>query len=138
MVESTKPTDIVEQAKEAVGATVDKTRRAVAAGLDAARERLGDVSEVVDHRLHEARRGAEKAAERAGAELRRGAEAASSVAQARAEVAKEGLKRGYDRVRKDLGDASGDLDRYVRDNPGRAVLFAAAIGFVIGLLARRR
>ena len=53
------------------------------------------------------------------------------------EKATEGLKQGYDRVRKDFDDLNSDVNAYVRDNPGRFVLMAAGIGFVLGMLLHR-
>ena len=45
---------------------------------------------------------------------------------------------GYDRVRKDVGELSTDVNEYVRDNPGKSILIAAAAGFLLGLLLRPR
>jgi ElaB/YqjD/DUF883 family membrane-anchored ribosome-binding protein len=37
-----------------------------------------------------------------------------------------------------VGNLSDDVGDYVRDNPARAVLVAAGVGFLIGLLLGRR
>ena len=43
---------------------------------------------------------------------------------------------GYGKARKDLDRLSDDVTTYVRDNPGRSVLIAGALGFFLGLLIR--
>ena len=52
--------------------------------------------------------------------------------------AAEGLRRGYDKMSQDVRRASTDLDHYVRQNPGKSLLIATAVGFVVGLLVSRR
>lgn len=78
------------------------------------------------------------AARRGGAQVKEKASRAGEVAKEKAGVAKESLKQGYDRVHKDLGKLSDDVTEYVRHNPGRSVLIAAGLGFVIGMLMRGR
>jgi ElaB/YqjD/DUF883 family membrane-anchored ribosome-binding protein len=51
-------------------------------------------------------------------------------------TAKDGLKQGYTKARKDMDQLADDVGVYVRDNPGRSVLIAAGIGFLIGVLVR--
>lgn len=51
-------------------------------------------------------------------------------------TARESLKQGYDKARKDFDQLTDDVGVYVRDNPGRSVLIAAGIGFLIGFLVR--
>ena len=107
----------MDLAREAVAEGVEKARSAVSHGVDAARERMKDspLSERV-----------KKASARAG-----------EAAQGGYGAAKEKLGHGYERARKDLDQLVGDVNVYVRDNPGRAVLIAAAAGFVLGFLLRR-
>ena len=107
----------MDLAREAVAEGVDKARSAVSQRVDAARERMRDskLSERV-----------KKASSRAGDAAREGYGAA-----------REKLGHGYERARKDLDQLVGDVNVYVRDNPGRAVLIAAAAGFVLGFLLRR-
>ncbi len=107
----------MDLAREAVAEGVEKARSAVTDRVDAARERMRDskLSERV-----------KKASGRAGEAAREGYG-----------VAKEKLGHGYERAQKDLDQLVGDVNVYVRDNPGRAVLIAAGVGFVLGFLLRR-
>ena len=107
----------MDLAREAVAEGVEKARSAVSHRVDAARERMRD-SKLSD--------GVKKASNRAGDAAREGYG-----------VAKEKLGSGYERARKDLDQLVGDVNVYVRDNPGRAVLIAASVGFVLGFLLRR-
>ena len=50
----------------------------------------------------------------------------------------KGVRKGYRRVRKDAAQLSTDVNDYVRENPGKSILIAAAVGFVVGLLVRGR
>ena len=98
------------------------------------------------------RRGAERASseirrgtERATSEIRKGTERASSEIRRGAERAKEtyrdvadSAREGYDKVRVDAGNVSREVGFYVRDNPGKALLMAAGVGFLLGLVARGR
>lgn len=113
--------------------------------LAKAREKFSEVAE-------RARRGGsqvKETASRAKVVAKEKASRASEVAKEKAgragEVAKEkygvavdSMKQGYDKVHKDLGKLTDDVNEYVRHNPGRSVLMAAGLGFVIGLLARGR
>ena len=83
--------------------------------LDSARDKLHEVSESVKQQ----------------------ASRATDVARERYDVAAQTLREGYARATKDLDKLSKDVGAYVRDNPGRSVLAAAAVGFVLGLLVRR-
>lgn len=107
----------MDLAREAVAEGVDKARSAVSHRVDAARERMraSKLSERV-----------KKASDRAGEKAREGYGAA-----------KEKLGTGYERARKDMDQLVGDVNVYVRDNPGRSVLIAAGVGFVLGFLLRR-
>ena len=107
----------MDLAREAVAEGVEKARSAVSHRVDAARDRMRD-SKLSDR--------VKKASNRAGDAAREGYG-----------VAKEKLGSGYERARKDLDQLVGDVNVYVRDNPGRAVLIAASVGFVLGFLLRR-
>jgi ElaB/YqjD/DUF883 family membrane-anchored ribosome-binding protein len=120
----------------------------------AASDSAGEPATGFEKVASEVRHGAEKARE----EIRRGAEAtkhaaseaydrasavasdaytrASASAKHGVEEARETLRHGYARLREDSAHWSQDLDTYVRANPGRSVMFAAAIGFAIGILLR--
>ena len=89
----------------------DKPKTAV----DTAREKVQQVSESV----------------------RQQASRAGEMARERYDAAAETLRQGYGRASKDLNKLGNDVSAYVRDNPGRSVLTAAAVGFCVGLLVRR-
>lgn len=83
--------------------------------LQDARERLAAVGENVGKKLHEARAG---------------------VTGERYEHAVENLRGGYDRVRGDMGRVAHDVNDYVQIHPAKALLIAAGLGFVLGLVFR--
>ena len=64
--------------------------------------------------------------------------ARSGVKEARRTVGARArqLRQGYSGVQENLAHASDDFGDFVRHNPGRAVLFAAGFGFLIGLILR--
>ncbi len=107
----------MDLAREAVAEGVEKARSAVSHGVDAARERMRD--------------------SRLSARVKKASSRAGEAAKEGYGVAREKLGHGYERARKDLDQLVGDVNVYVRDNPGRAVLIAAAAGFVLGFLLRR-
>lgn len=86
-----------------------------------------------------------RGAERASAEIRRGAETAREKYEDVAETARDKYRdvadtarRSYTRVSSEAGNLSREVSLYVRDNPGKSVLIAAGVGFLIGLLVRGR
>jgi ElaB/YqjD/DUF883 family membrane-anchored ribosome-binding protein len=107
----------MDLAREAVAEGVEKARSAVSHRVDAARDRMRE-SKVSDR--------VKKVSGRAGEAAREGYG-----------VAKEKLGHGYERASKDLDQLVGDANVYIRDNPGRAVLIAPGVGFVLGFLLRR-
>lgn len=52
-------------------------------------------------------------------------------------VDRETLRQGYLQAEERARRASGDVNDFVQSNPARAVLIAAGVGFLIGLLVRR-
>ena len=85
-----------------------------------------------------------RGAERASAEIRRGRETAREKYEDVAETARdkyrdvaETARRSYTRVSSEAGNVSREVSLYVRDNPGKSVLLAAGVGFLLGLLIRR-
>ncbi|HKV07719.1 MAG TPA: hypothetical protein VJ725_06260 [Thermoanaerobaculia bacterium] len=85
-----------------------------------------------------------RGAERASAEIRRGADTAREKYEDVAETARDKYRdvadtarRSYTRVSSEAGNVSREVSLYVRDNPGKSVLIAAGVGFLIGLLVRR-
>ncbi|REJ76981.1 MAG: DUF883 family protein [Acidobacteria bacterium] len=108
----------MEGAKAPLGETVERARSAVSEKVGEAKEKLHGVSGEL------------------GAKVREGRDRASEYAKERYGVAKEKVGQGYDRARKDIDQLAADVNVYVRDNPGRAVLIAAGVGFLVGFLLR--
>jgi ElaB/YqjD/DUF883 family membrane-anchored ribosome-binding protein len=115
--------DALERAREKFTEVAEKARQ----GGSAAKEKAARAGEAAK----------EKAA-RAGEVAKEKAARAGEAAKEKYGVAKENLKHGYDRVHKDMGKLTEDVNEYVRDNPGRSILIAAGIGFVVGSLLRGR
>ena len=108
-----------EAAVDAPAKGVEQARAVVSEKLGVAREKLGEASQAAGKKLQEVKG------------------QAGQATQVAREKAAEGLKQGYDRVRKDFDDLNADVNTYVKDNPGRSVLIAAGIGFLVGMLIRR-
>lgn len=106
--------DEPEGSSENLKEAVDKARSTVSDGVGAARQRLSEV----------------------GGEFSAQAGRAGTYAKERVETARENLLHGYDRARKDLDQLGDDVGVFVRDNPGRSVVIAAALGFVLGYALR--
>ena len=104
----------------------ETAREEGARGVVSARERFQRLTNEVQDRYQAVSDDVRRGAERATNEIRRGAEAA-----------RQGAREGYDKVRESAGQWSRDLSFYVRDNPGKSMLIAAGVGFLIGLLVRR-
>jgi ElaB/YqjD/DUF883 family membrane-anchored ribosome-binding protein len=102
---------------------IEGGQRAVKRAREAVREGLGTAREKI---------------QAAGGGVSERAGRAADYARERYETAREGLRHGYARVRKDAGQLVDDVNVFVRDNPGRSILIAAGVGFVIGLLVRGR
>lgn len=58
--------------------------------------------------------------------------------QSRMDAARDRLSGMADQTQERAREWNRDLDDFIRGNPGRALLIAAAIGFAIGLLFRNR
>lgn len=99
-----------------------------------AQARYRQVSEDVRRGAERARTEFQRGTERAREGFQRGTERAREHYRDVAESARE----GYDRVRRDAGRLTGEVSDFVRENPARAVLIAAGIGFLLGMLVRRR
>jgi len=125
-------TDALGDFKDTVADTAEKARAGVADGVSSARDRIKGLSSDVQKSYNRVSSDVRKGAERASAEIKRSAEAARERAQETAETVRE----GYAKVRSQAGDLSEQVSSYVRENPGKSVLMAAGIGFVLGLLFR--
>jgi ElaB/YqjD/DUF883 family membrane-anchored ribosome-binding protein len=66
------------------------------------------------------------------------AKGAGSRAKETYGVASDNIRQGYDRVSKDFGHLTEDVNEYVRHNPGKAIAIAAGVGFFVGILLRGR
>jgi ElaB/YqjD/DUF883 family membrane-anchored ribosome-binding protein len=106
-------------------ASASEAKIPAAEKLEAARQKVVEVAS-----------GMREGAGRAGATIREGAGRASEVAKEKYAVAKDNVRQGYDRVTKDLDQLSKDVNEYVRHNPGKSVLIAAAVGFFLGAILR--
>lgn len=118
--------------KDTVADTAEKARDGVVEGVNSARDRIKGLTKDVTKSYGRVSADVRKGAERATAELRKSAEAARERAQETAESVRE----GYAKVRSQAGDLSEQVSSYVRENPGKSVLMAAGVGFLLGLLFR--
>lgn len=131
----------IDRAKEVVSETVGKTRETVGKTRETVGEQLGNAREKFQEVAGQARERFQEvsaSAKRTGDEVKRRAERARKVARERYEVASEQLHEGYGKVRDDVGTVVDDAIDYTRENPGRAILIAAAAGFILGVLCRPR
>ena len=55
----------------------------------------------------------------------------------RYDEAAESVRRGYTKARREAERIGGDVNDYVKENPGKSILIAAGVGFLIGLLVSR-
>lgn len=96
-------------------------------GVGSSRDRFQDRFRKVSD---DVRRGAQRASE----EIRRGTERA----RVSYDEVTENAQRTFERARSEAGNLSREVGLFVRDNPGKAVLIAAGVGFLLGLVARGR
>lgn len=104
---------------------IEKARSKVQKGVSAAKEKLQDVGGGIGER-----------AKSLGGDVRERATRVSERAREGYDVAREKAGHGYERARKDLDQLTTDVNAYVRDNPGRSILIAAGVGFLVGFLLR--
>jgi ElaB/YqjD/DUF883 family membrane-anchored ribosome-binding protein len=114
--------------------SAEKAAEAVADGVAAARDKFQRLSDDVQHRYKRVSKDVRRGAERAGKEIRKSAEAARDTYRDTAER----VEKGYKHTRSEVKRLGRDVGEYVRENPGKAVLIAAGVGFLLGLLSRRR
>ncbi|HEX9945681.1 MAG TPA: DUF883 C-terminal domain-containing protein [Thermoanaerobaculia bacterium] len=107
-------------------------------GVVAARQRFQRLGDEVQNRYRKVSDDVRRGAERASQEVRRGAERARETARETYGEVSETAQRSYERVRSEAGNLSREVSLFVRDNPGKAVLIAAGVGFLLGLLTRGR
>ncbi len=117
-----------EEAAEAAADNVrsmDQTKKKVAEAVDEARERFQHVAADVGERFQQA-----------SATAREKSQHAREAARERYQVHSAQLQDGYARVRTDVDHVVDDVNDFVRQKPGTAVLIAAGAGFLLGLLMR--
>jgi ElaB/YqjD/DUF883 family membrane-anchored ribosome-binding protein len=105
-------------------------------GVAAVREQAQEVSEAMNEKLADLGAAARRTGEKARDYAREQGEKAREFAREQYEARAEQMRRGYSQVKETAGEWSDDLTDYVRENPGRSLLAAAGVGFVIGLLVR--
>jgi len=122
MADTLKPEENAELAQE-VGTD----------GVTEARQRFQRLGDEVQNRYKKVSDDVRRGAERAQAEIRRGTETARETYKDVSHKA----ELGYRRARSEAGNATREVNLFVRDNPGKSVAIAAGIGFLVGLLVRR-
>jgi len=115
-------------------ADAEDAKSKVSDQLDKAREKFTEVAGEVEKKAKAIGGSAGKASQ----QVKESAEKASAAAKEKYGVAKDKVIVGYDKARKDMDTLVEDVNEYTRDNPGKAVLIAAGVGFVLGMLIRPR
>jgi ElaB/YqjD/DUF883 family membrane-anchored ribosome-binding protein len=118
---------IVDRAREAVAEVAAGAREVVEDGLAEARDQFEDAAAEF-----------ERSARRTRREIRRHAARLGDAARERYDATVDSVQRGYQKARKSAEDLTDDVNVYVRENPGKSILIAAGVGFVLGLLLRGR
>jgi ElaB/YqjD/DUF883 family membrane-anchored ribosome-binding protein len=116
----------IERVKEGVDGMVEKTRDIVNDRLDAARAKFDHAADRLDRRYR-----------KAIARARGNAERASKVVHARLAEARTTVAKTYTQASKKVARVDRDARRYVADNPRKAVLLAAGVGILAGLVLSR-
>ena len=114
--------------------TIEVSKSKVTEQLGKARDKFSQVADELEKQAKAIGEGTSKVTQ----QVKEGAGKASEATKEKYGVAKEKVKYGYGKARKDFDTLTEDVNEYTRDNPGKAVLMAAGIGFVVGLLLRPR
>jgi ElaB/YqjD/DUF883 family membrane-anchored ribosome-binding protein len=117
----------IDQVKDGVGAVVDRAREVVKDGLDSVKGTFNNGADNLD-RLYRS----------TVTDVRDTSERISENAREQLDDIRYFARRRYRHARKTLARLSGDARDYVSDNPGQSLLIAAGIGFLAGLVVRRR
>ena len=128
----------IDEAKEKAKEAAEATGKAVQERLQTAREKFSEVADNLGRGAGSASSKVKEKAGEASAKVKEKAGQVSTAAREGYDVAAERAKQGYDKARKDLDHLTSDVNEYVRDNPGKSVLIAAGVGFLIGLIFRGR
>ncbi|HSL17155.1 MAG TPA: hypothetical protein VLB51_04545 [Methylomirabilota bacterium] len=116
-----------ERTKDGMDSMIDQTHDAVVDVADRAQNGVETAAQYVVER-----------ARAAGDSLRDGAGTVSRTAHRGLQGTAQKIDRGYGRARSSLSRAATASTDYVAENPGKAALFTAAAGFVLGVLVGRR
>jgi len=131
-------TDDIMNTQDGIEEEFETTAEDTAAGssadgrLDNARQRFAQVASGVEQKVGKLKDGAGSAKSK----VREGAEKVGTVTKERYDSTVENVRQGYGKVSKDFEHLTEDVNEYVRDNPGRSVLMAAGVGFLVGMLMR--
>ena len=106
---------------------MDRAKQRVSAAVGEAREKFQHVAADVGERYQKASTVAQERSRQA-----------REAARERYQVTSARMQDGYTRVRKDVDFVVSDVNDFVRERPGTAVLIAAGAGFLLGLLFRPR
>jgi ElaB/YqjD/DUF883 family membrane-anchored ribosome-binding protein len=114
--------------------SAEKAVEAVSDGVAAARDKFQRLSDDVQQRYKQVSKDVRRGAERASKEIRRSADAARETYRDTTDK----VQKTYRQASKEVQRVGRDVGEYVRENPGKAVLIAAGVGFLLGLIVRRR
>ncbi len=120
-------------ADSVLGESAGKAADAVADSLSAARDKFQRLGDDMQQRYKQISKDVRRGAERAGKELKRNADAARDTYR----DAADRVEKTYRKASKEAKRVGRDVSEYVRENPGKAILIAAGIGFLLGLVVRR-
>lgn len=108
--------------------------------LDQARDKLYDAARQVRDRVetgaHRVTEEVQRGTRRASRTIHDSTEAGREKVEAGYRAASAQLESGYEQLSETLDEQTTEFDRFVRSNPGRAVLAVAGAGFLLGLLMR--
>jgi ElaB/YqjD/DUF883 family membrane-anchored ribosome-binding protein len=141
--------DALQQAKETIARAenlVERAKETLGEGYGKLRARSTEAYATAKEYLAEAKAALDAARERIGELYGRSREIAEELyakAKERFDKVAAEAKKGYAKVKArveqiDVQEVRDDVVEYVRKNPGRSVLIALGVGFIVGLLVRRR
>jgi ElaB/YqjD/DUF883 family membrane-anchored ribosome-binding protein len=113
--------------KNDVGDTADKAREVINEGLGTAKSALGSGVEELDRRYR-----------RTLSQVQGGAQRFSEQAREQLSGARKSVQERYVQTKDSLVSIDRNTREYVSANPGKSLLLAAGLGFLIGFLTRSR
>jgi ElaB/YqjD/DUF883 family membrane-anchored ribosome-binding protein len=117
----------MDKSGSTIDQVVDKAREVVNDGLDSVQGTFNDGADNLDRFYRST-----------VAQVRGTSERISANAREQLDEVKDSAREGYRHARKTLSRLSSDARDYLNDNPGQSLLIAAGIGFLAGLVVRRR